>query len=213
MKPYYEADGITIYHGDWREVDEWRAADVVVSDPPYGIAYQYSNFRRRGNDREVQTVIGDGAPFDPSPFLGQPCVLWGANYYAPALPPGKWLVWNKRDYREAAPMSADAEMAWHNLGTGPPVAVFNWFWIGYFRKGETGKPKYHPSQKPVSLMEWCIHACPAGTVADPFMGSGSTLVAARNLGREAIGVEVEERYCEIAVKRLAQGVLDLGGSA
>jgi site-specific DNA-methyltransferase (adenine-specific) len=67
----------------------------------------------------------------------------------------------------------------------------------------------HPNQKPIALMRWCIEKCPPGTVLDPYMGSGTTIRAAKDLGRKAIGIEIEERYCEIAAKRLAQGVLDL----
>lgn len=213
LRPYYEQDGVTIYHGDCR--DDAITADVVVTDPPYGISLDtdYRRFKGKSDSRTWAPIAGDAEPFDPAPWLAYPAaILFGANYYAAMLPLGKWLVWNKRDVGPSRVL-ADAELAWHNCA-GKSVRVFNWFWVGCYRKGEMRDPVLHPTQKPVALMEWCLmDVAPAGVVLDPFMGSGTTLVAAKRLGRRAIGVELEEKYCEIAAKRLQQGALPMEFSA
>ena len=209
MTPYYEHGGITIYHGDCREIlPTLEPVDLVLTDPPYGISLDtdYTRFAGNSPNRVWPKITGDAEPFDPAPWLSRPVILFGANYYSDKLPIGKWLVWNKRDEGPSRVL-ADAEMAWHNL-PGKSVQVFNWFWVGCYRKGEMGSPVYHPTQKPLELMKWCIELAPdADTILDPFMGSGTTLRAAKDLGRKAIGIEIEERYCEIAAKRMSQEVL------
>jgi site-specific DNA-methyltransferase (adenine-specific) len=210
MTPYYADDLVTIYHGDCRE---WMpVADVLVTDPPYGISATTANrSRARGRNAAAHDWIpveGDDQPFDPSFLLPirQPTVLFGANHYADRLPPSpSWLVWYKRELGVAND-SADAEMAWTNLGG--PVRVFHHAWMGMLRASERGE-SYHPTQKPVALMRWVLRRVPLGLVLDPFMGSGSTLIAAKSLGRNAIGIEIEERYCEIAARRCSQEVLGL----
>ena len=209
MRPYYEAGGITIYLGDSLalapELEE--SIDSVISDPPYGISFD-TDYRRftSGFDVERQShppVQGDGKPFDPEPWLGfRRVVLWGANCFSNRLPLGTWLVWDKR-FRNGEAFLADAEAAWMNNGHG--IYLYSVTQQGCIRPERID----HPTQKPVAVMEWCItKAKPQGTILDPFMGSGTTLVAAKNLGRKAIGIEIEERYCEIAAKRLSQEVFD-----
>ena len=207
MTPYYSEDGITIYHGDCRDVLSYVKADVVVTDPPYGITYKPG-----GNGLALRTVkdvvIGDDSPFDPSPFLMfQKVILWGANHYASRLPDSaSWLVWDKRE-GTTSDNHADCEMAWSNLGG--PARLYSQLWRGMIRTGESS-PRVHPTQKPEWLMRWCLDVVgDAYCVMDPFMGSGTTLRAAKDLGRRAIGIEIEERYCEIAAKRLSQRVLPL----
>lgn len=206
VAPYYDDGTVTIYHGDCLEILPALGTEfALVSDPPYGIDFQYFNRRRRGKINDAKTIANDAKAFDPSHLLAYPSsVLFGANYYADKLPLGKWVVWNKRDQREKASLFSDAELVWHN-GSGATVSVFNWFWVGYYKKGEMGT-SHHPAQKPISLMRYLIERV-EGTVLDPYMGSGSTLLAARDLGRKAVGIEIEERYCEIAVRRLSQEVL------
>lgn len=212
--PYYEADGITLYHGDCLEITEWLAADVLVTDPPYGYAFVSSRTTRRrpvANDHD--TAARDDA-----------LALWGDR---PACVFGQWkserptgttqvLVWDKTD--GVGPGMGDLGAAFGSsheevylLGKWPKQGQ---------RQGSVlrttqamGNPyglvarSGHPTPKPVDLMERLVRAAPPGVVADPFAGSGSTLLAARNLGRQAIGVEIEERYCELIAHRLAQGAL------
>lgn len=211
--PYYDDGSVRIYHGDCLEIVPALAFDVVISDPPYGVAHD-TNYKRFGkaSSRDWDAPIhGDDEPFDPAPWIAHPCVLFGANYFADRLPLGRWIVWDKRD--GTTPMlMADAEMAWHNL-PGRSVQLIQWTWNGFQRKGERGSAD-HPTQKPVAVMRWIISTfAPAGVVLDPFMGSGTTLRAAKDLGRRAIGIEIEERYCEVAARRCAQDVLDLGAAA
>jgi len=199
MKPYYEEAGITIYHGDCREVLPGLTADVVVTDPPYGIGFA-------GQPTKWQRLAG-AAPEswdDSRPDLAQALAaapvacVWGGNYFA--LPPSRgWLIWTKPD---APPSMGSVEMAWTNLDRNARHINHS---IGATNAERVG----HPTQKPLRVMLWCLSLMPPGTVLDPFMGSGTTLRAAKDLGRRAIGIEIEERYCEIAAQRLSQEVLPL----
>ena len=209
MKPYYEHAGITIYHGDCRELDYHQdAQSVIVTDPPYGISHP-TNYSERGRDNLAQCndyppVFGDDQPFDPRFLVAgtQPAILWGANYFADKLPPTSgWLVWDKQ--RPHGLDQATVELAWTNCVKG--ARIFHHLWNGMMRASERGEA-YHPTQKPVALMRWCVEKTD-GDVIDPYMGSGPVLVAAKQLGRKAIGVEIEERYCEIAAERLSQDIL------
>lgn len=210
MKPYYDHDGITIYHGDCLEIAPTLAGvDCIVSDPPYGMNWRPEGLRGgKGSGREGLTsvnpgapVVGDDDPFDPAPWLGYAqVILFGANHFAQRLPVGTTLVWIKHSDKGFGSFLSDAEVAWEKGGHG----VYCHRNLGM----QNRNGRLHTSQKPIGLMEWAT-ARTEGTVIDPFMGSGTTLVAAKNLGRRAIGIEIEERYCEIAAKRLAQGVLPL----
>ncbi len=209
MKPYYERDGITIYNADSRDLIDSLQFDVIVSDPPYGIAHP-TNYRERGRGKlavcnDYAPVFEDDKPFDPTHLLKWPAILWGGNYFANKLPHSSgWLVWDKQ--RPDDLDQSRAELAWSNCHKG--CRVFTHLWNGMMRASEHGE-SYHPTQKPVALMRWCLGFAPEGTVLDPYMGAGPTLVAAKSLGRKAIGIEIEERYCEIAAKRLSQSVLPL----
>ncbi len=214
MTPYYQDDLVTIYHGDCR--DWMPEADVIVTDPPYGISHPTDYAKRKrgplGGTTDFAPVFGDDQPFHPSFLLDLkvPTVLWGGNHFSSRLPDAScWLVWDKR-VRQGIGVNdqADCEIAWTNLRG--PARVFRHMWNGMWRDSERGE-SYHPTQKPVALMAWALSLCPGGTVLDPFMGSGSTLVAAKSLGRKAIGIEIEERYCEIAARRCSQEVLGLVG--
>lgn len=207
MKPYYEAEGITIYHGHNQEF-EYPVDSVFVSDPPYGIDHP-TDYASRGRAilahcNDWPKVHGDDEPFDPLWMIRRgPAILWGANHYADKLPASSgWLVWDKM--RPDDLDQSRAELAWSSCHKG--VRLFAHLWNGMMRASEHGCA-YHPTQKPAALLKWCLGFAPEGTIVDPYMGSGPTLVAAKDLGRKAIGIEIEERYCEIAAKRLAQKVL------
>ena len=202
-EPYYSDETCTIYHGDAFAVMPDVDFDVVVSDPPYGMGYKPLR-GADGSKRFTEAVVGDDRPFDPDPFLAYPAVLWGANWYSPRLPAsGGWLVWDKAPRgRKVGFHASEAELAWTNVRSS--VLTFRLQWGG---EAHNGEPHLHPTQKPEPLMRWCLELVPPGVVLDPFMGSGTTLRAAKALGRKAIGIEIEERYCEIAAKRLAQEVL------
>ena len=217
MKPYYQDDFVTIYHGDCRELIKNFSSDLcIVTDPPYGISYSpnQNSSKAWGNKTFVGSVVvaGDGEPFSPEPFLRFDNVaLFGANHFADRLPASSsWLVWDKRDGMTSNDF-ADCELVWTNLSS--PARLIRHQWNGALRASEKGVPRVHPTQKPEAVMRWVIERFPSATVLDPFMGSGTTLRAAKDLGRKAIGIEIEERYCEIAAQRMGQEVLDLGVAA
>jgi site-specific DNA-methyltransferase (adenine-specific) len=205
--PYYQDEWVTLYHGDCREVTEWLAADFLITDPPYGMNYEPTR-RSNGSKRwGAERITGDAKPFDPAHLLAIPrAVLFGANWYADKLPAsGGWIVWDKTPRGEKAGFTAShAELAWTNVSS--LVRTFRLQWGGEARNGEG---HYHPNQKPVGLLRSIIEAysAPAEVIADPYAGSGSSLIAAREAGRRIIAVEIEEHYCETAARRLAQGVL------
>lgn len=217
MKPYYEADGITIFLGDCLEILptlEPKTINLLLTDPPYG--YQQSDQARsqraaddRGQDSGLPMIQGDREPFDPSPLLRFPRVaLFGANHFADKLPPSaSWIVWDRRN-GSTPDDNADAELIWTNL-TGT-IRAYRQTWRGFAREGsESGQKHLHPTQKPVALMVWLVERYTklGDLVLDPYMGSGPIAQACHMTGRRYIGIEIEERYVEIAVKRLEQGVL------
>lgn len=203
MRVYYEEKGIKIYHGDCREVlPSLSAVDLVLTDPPYGLGAKL-NGGSWGNvskwDRLQPDVILSLDDFRC------PLIIWGGNYYF--LSPARcWLSWFKPG---APPSMAQFELAWTNLDQNSRQ-------ISHSIAATNAERVGHPTQKPLRVMRWCIGRSnvPEGaTILDPFMGSGTTLRAAKDLGRQAIGIEIEERYCEIAAKRLSQEVLDFEGVA
>lgn len=220
MKPYYERDGITIYHGDCREILPTLPSDIaIVSDPPYGISWDTGDHRRsvRGLfGKTFAPIVGDASPFDPAHLLAFPkVVLFGANHYADKLPASAaWVTWDKRVGMESNDQS-DCELAWSKVGGRARMIRYLFNGGGSFGRenglhvGRGIPVMLHPTQKPVAVMRQLIlwYTDETDTICDPYMGSGTTLRAAKDLGRRAIGIEIEERYCEIAAKRLAQGVL------
>jgi DNA modification methylase len=202
VKPYYEEDGIMIYHGDCRElIPMLPKADAIITDPPYGIGFaaQPTKWQRLAGKLpeawDNSPAVFASALVELSPVV----VLWGGNYFP--LPSSRgWLSWYKPD---APPSMGHFELAWTNLDRVTRQISCSISQTNAERVG-------HPTQKPEAVMRWTImQAAPdAVLILDPFMGSGTTLVAAKNLGRKAIGIEIDERYCEMAAKRLAQGVLE-----
>lgn len=217
-KPYYSHAGQTIYLGDCREILPYLPkVDLVLTDPPYGIKVAKAG-RVGGNNRANAKDYGnqswDYKAADVSGVLelvasGSDAVVWGAQYFD--LPIQEfWLVWDK--CRMSGNSLSDCELAWTTANrTG--VRRIKYLWDGYWQEDMANKEvRYHPTQKPLKVMTWCLSFFPdAQTILDPFMGSGTTLVAAKQLGRKGIGIEIEERYAEIAALRLSQEVMDFGG--
>lgn len=196
-----------LYLGDCLEVmPTLGKVDAVVTDPPYGIGYSHGGGGgklARSTKLAKMPIIGDDVAFDPTCWIEGPAILWGGNHFANSLPATQsWLSWDKRcaDYSND---QADCELAWTNLGF--PARVFRHVWNGMLRGAESKTPRVHPTQKPVALMEWCLGFLPnAETILDPFMGSGTTLVACAKMGRKGIGIELDPDYFEIACKRVEE---------
>lgn len=226
MTPYYEQDGITIFHGDCRDVLPLLGRfDLLLTDPPYGINQRPCGARTVGrpgvpmasdfghDDNEYGYGGWDASTAQREVEQAQSIcnnqIIFGGNYYH--LPPSRcWLVWDKDNTGDFA----DCELAWTNLKKA--VRKITYRWNGMLQ--QPGRPKekrVHPTQKPEAVMVWALQHAPADvrTVLDPFMGSGTTLVAAKRLGKSATGIELNERYCEIAAERLSQGSLPMEFSA
>ena len=199
----------TLYLGDCLGIlPTLEKVDAVITDPPYGIAHP-CNFSERGRGNlaacnDYSDVHDDNKQFNPEPLLALqvPICLWGGNYFADKLPASSgWLVWDKE--RPDDLDQATCELAWTNYVKG--VRRFRHLWNGMMKASEKGE-SYHPTQKPAALLQWVLSLrwTPAGTILDPFMGSGTTGVACMNLGRKFIGVEIHEPYFDIACERIAQ---------
>jgi DNA modification methylase len=206
VTPYYEHGGITIYHGDCRDVLPRIKADVIVTDPPYGVG-------KAEWDAEFPT-----AWIRPA-FACAPRVLCmsGNAALAKAVAAFGWT------YRDCIALYAVNGMTRSPIAFGnwfPAIAAGDWKWraqpnVLKFTVNTRAEKIDHPSPKPLAAMRELVarYTEPDWMIADPFMGSGTTLLAASGLGRRAIGIEIEERYCEIAAKRLSQEVLPLGVTA
>ncbi len=197
----------TLYNADCREVlPLLPKVDAVVTDPPYGMEWDGKvTVGKNGHGATGAktkhygvSLREDDRPFDPTPFLalGKSIILWGFNHFPQHLSKGRCLVWLKRQDAAFGSFLSDAEIAWCSEGHG--VFCFR----DQSLMGET-MDRAHPTQKPVPLMRWCIEHLPnADVILDPFMGSGTTGVAAVKLGRKFIGVEIEPHYFDIACRRI-----------
>jgi DNA modification methylase len=204
--PYYDDGQITIYLGDCRQVVPLLPEfDLLLADPPYGIGLAPKGRVGRGGT-QFEPVQWDAAP--PDAWVLQMLisrakwqVLWGGNYYRGLDRSSCWLVWDKVN---GTTCFADCELAWTNFRRA--VRKFTWRWCGALQQDMKNKEKrVHPAQKPVPLLEWCMGWVPeARTVLDPYMGSGSTLVAACRRGVRAVGIDSHESYCAIAVERIKE---------
>jgi len=181
---------------------------AVVSDPPYGVPIMTDmDFNRKtgtGQGKTFKPVMGNDEEFDPTPWLiGKEQILWGANHYAHNLPHnGRWLNWDKRCQVSPSRNQADCELAW--CSEYGAARTFYHVWDGFLRDSEKGAERVHPTQKPVQLMDWCMTFTDCKTIFDPYMGAGSTGVAAVRAGRKFIGIEFDRDYFEAACKRIAE---------
>jgi DNA modification methylase len=188
----------TLLLGDCRDIlPTLPKVDACVTDPPYGIGEDGGRFRdRKGGGHRVLPKMGwdKEAPAADvfSMLLGcsDEQIIWGGNYFTDKLPPSKgWLYWQKLMGGDFS----DGELAWTSRDRA----------LREFTKCPKAPGSEHPTQKPVELMKWCLEFLPtARTILDPFMGSGTTGVACVKLGRRFIGVEIEERYFDIACRRI-----------
>jgi site-specific DNA-methyltransferase (adenine-specific) len=229
MKPYYERDGIVIYHGDCREILPKMWADAVITDPPYGIGlikktsdYRDSQHFDEGESLKASVLYEDG-PGHVRQLIADtmPLILESAS--RAMVFPGPAMLWAYPEPRAIGCVftpNGAGRSAW-GFQCMHPVLFYGS--DPYLVDGKGGRPNSfrteqpntenidHPCPKPLPWMRWAVtRASREGeTILDPFMGSGTTLRAAKDLGRKAIGIEIEERYCEIAAKRLSQEVLAL----
>lgn len=211
-KPYFQNDLVTLYHGDCLEITEWLQADVLVTDPPYGMSY------KSGRNKSLTAIHGDTDlnVRDASLKLwsDKPAIVFGTWKAERPVGVKQLIVWDKRG---GAGFSGDLNMPWADITE--EIYVFGTGWLGPRVPAIYSIPTLpaanrpdHPTPKPVGLMEKLMHHIePSKVLADPFAGSGATLLAARNLGRKVIGVEMEEKYCELIAIRLSQEAFDFGG--
>lgn len=222
------ADGVTLYLGDNRLiVPTLDHIDALVTDPPYGQDYKVNTFyaggkrenavvQRNGNVLMVspnvyEPIVGDDEPFDPLPWLGiaPEVLLFGAHKFADRLPPGGWLIWDKVPTGKLRDQG-DGEAAWINRDQ--PMRIFRLLWdglcVGNGARHEVtaGQKRWHPAQKPEVLMGWILGFIEGRTILDPFMGSGSTGVAAVRRGKRFIGIECVEKYFNIACRRINEAL-------
>lgn len=204
----------TLMLGDCREIAPTLARPAaVISDPPYGMKWDTNAKRFSGGNPALQAqrgqgrdwgapIVGDSDQFDPAPWsaFADAVVLFGANHFAARLPVGTTLVWVKRLDGGFGSFLSDAEVAWKKGGHG----VYCWRDLSLM--GET-RDRAHPTQKPVPLMRWCIEQAkvpPGGVILDPYMGSGTTGVAAVEMRHPFIGIEMQAEYFDTACRRIEQ---------
>ena len=189
----------TLYCGDCMDVlPTLGKVDAVVTDPPYGIGISKNPVRQKHEKMEWDSTCASEELVDDILGMGLPTIIWGGNYFK--LPPSRrFLVWDKLQPENFS--LAMCEMAWCSFDGNAKI----------FKKSVTSYDKAHPTQKPVELMGWCIKYLPStpSTILDPFMGSGTTGVAALKLGRHFIGIEKEPKYFDIACKRVEQAVYEM----
>lgn len=231
MTPYYEHGGITIWHGDCRDVmPSLASVGTVVTDPPYSFGLASTGVEGKAGGwadlmnagafyagvlRECRRLLSASA---------EPGAAWVFNSWrsfpvlARASHEAGWgieslLVWDKEGIGPGGPRGLRPSYELAALFAGDGFALANRGLPDIRRCKWTGAKTWHPAEKPVALLRWLIsESGGAGPVLDPFAGSGSTLVAAKSLGRRSVGIEMEERHCESAARRLSQEVMFYGGA-
>ena len=219
IEPYYQDEWVTIYHGDNRDiVGQLGRFNFLLTDPPYGI--NQAGIKNRNSRSRPILGKGGGAivpqgnyglkDWDESaPTIDQlenhiklcsAAVIFGGNYL-PLPPSPKWLIWDKENGNTDF---ADCELAWTNLPGATRMIKHRW--SGMLQHDMANKEiRVHPTQKPLRVMKWCLAQAkikPPGVIYDPYMGSGTSLLAALDLGFKSVGIDQDEEYCEMAVKRI-----------
>jgi site-specific DNA-methyltransferase (adenine-specific) len=228
MKPYYEDSYVQIYLGDCREIlPSLPKVDLVLTDPPYGINVVGGSkpfghvggskpFGHVGGSNIVSVnsyvpVYGDNEPFNPAELLkiGENQIIFGANYFCDKLPPSKgWIVWDKKVKNNWNDNFSDVELAWSSFDR--PTKCYRLLYMGLIQE-HNREVRCHPTQKPLELIKWIVenYSMPEQIILDPYLGSGTVAVASKGLGRKCIGIEIEEKYCEISARRCQQSVMQL----
>lgn len=223
-KPYYSDDQVTLYHGDCLAITDWLAGDVLVMDPPYGRNWRQGELQGHTGNSDAHNGIAndhDTSTRDRALELwgtSRPGISFGDLMLAPPVGcklTGVYQKFHTEGFRGAiGGIRRDAEAIYFigpwPSGLGGRSSIFTSRRMISGARGAVATAGGHPHTKPGDVMEQLVELCPPGAVADPFAGSGSTLLAARNLGRKAIGVELEERYCELIARRLDQMAFDFG---
>jgi DNA modification methylase len=222
VETYYQDDAVTIYHGDCRDVlPTLEPVDLVLTDPPYGIGLDMvlSHGTSEGTIHSLESKWNDVIPsqesFDLLYEISREQIIWGCNYFGSYIRDVGRMVHDKELSIEGTALRwSEADIA--SCSFQKRITMFRYRWNGNVQgptinwKNVGPDARRHPTQKPLALMKWCIQqAHNPQTILDPFMGSGTTLRAAKDLGRKAIGIEIEEQYCEIAAKRMSQSVMTL----
>jgi len=198
----------TLYLGDCLEYMKSmpdKSINAVITDPPYGIDYINGGGHRIEHGWNEHLLFGDwdkNRPdkiyFDEILRIGKKVIIWGGNYFTDYLFPSmQWLIWDKGQRNFSL---ADCELAWSNSWNAARI-------YEYSRSKALSDGKVHPTQKPISLMKWCIDLTGANTIFDPFMGGGTTGVACMQLGKNFIGCEIDPNYYAIAEKRIKQAAM------
>jgi len=213
FEPYHQEEAGVIYCADCLEVLKYipdKAVDLVLTDPPYGIGESNEKNMSRGGlatptdygHYEWDSSTASDVHIAEVLRTSKEQIVFGGNYYN--LPPSScWLIWDKDN---GANDFADCELAWTSLSKAVRLKRYKWAGMLQERMGKHKEVRRHPTQKPTEVMSWAIQQTPesCNIILDPFLGSGTTAVAAKQLGRKFIGIEIEEKYCKIAVQRLAQ---------
>lgn len=179
-----------LYLGDCRDlIERIGVVEAVITDPPYGLNIAANPVRQKHEKKAWDASPPDGDLFGRLRKWSNQQIIWGGNYFD--LPPSQcFLVWDKVQPSDFS--LAMCEQAWASFKS--PAKLY--------RRRVVGYEKSHPTQKPVDLMEWCVDFCAPGIIFDPFMGSGTTGVAAAKRGRSFVGVEIDETYFDIACDRI-----------
>jgi len=216
---------VELYHGDcldfMRDMPD-KSVDCVVTDPPYGITGSHQIVRTdgitgggtRAHSRKYKATTWDiclsTQQYKSLARVSIDQIIFGYNYFSDILPPARcFIVWDKKGQVGWDDNYSDCELVWTSFNH--PAKIYKHLWVGLIRDSELGVPRHHPTQKPVKLMEWLINKFTnyGQTIFDPFMGSGTTGVAAVKLGRKFIGCEIDKDYFEIAKRRIEEAQEDI----